>query len=108
SLLPASNVRTLAQQIDRGLGQENMLAGLSTLFGLLALILTSVGFYGIMAYSVARRTSEIGVRMALGAKAPDVLRLVMSEGLFLVMIGVGLGIGGALAASRYIETILFG
>jgi predicted permease len=108
SHLPISNVRTLAEQVDRGLAQENMFAGLSTLFGILALILTSVGFYGIMAYSVARRTNEIGVRMALGARGADVLRLVMSEGLVLVMIGVGLGIGGALASTRYIESILFG
>ncbi len=108
SYLPISNVRTLAEQVDRGLAQESMFAGLSTLLGILALILTCVGFYGIMAYSVARRTNEVGVRMALGAQRLDVFGLVMSEGLFLVLIGTVLGIGGALGLSRYVESILFG
>jgi len=108
SRLPVFNVRTFAMQVEQGLAQENMFAGLSTLFGILAVVLTCVGFYGIMAYSVARRTSEIGVRLALGAKPLDVLRLIMSEGLFLVIAGSGVGIAGALASTQYIESILFG
>jgi predicted permease len=107
-LLPISNVRTLTEQIIQGLPEENMFAGLSTLFGILAVILTCVGFYGLMAYSVARRTNEIGLRMALGATRPNVLRLVMSEGLLLVAIGGAIGVAGALASTRYIERILFG
>jgi ABC-type antimicrobial peptide transport system permease subunit len=106
--LPISNVRTLAEQVIQGLPEENMFAGLSTLFGILALALTCVGFYGLMGYSVARRTNEIGIRMALGAKRTDVLHLVMSEGLSLVIIGAGFGVAGALVATRYVENILFG
>jgi predicted permease len=107
SHLPLSNVRTLAEQVDQTLAKEKMFAGLSTLFGVLALVLTCVGFYGILAYGVARRTNEIGIRMALGAKRFDVLRLVMSEGLFLVLIGSAVGVCGALASTGYIASILF-
>ncbi len=108
SHLPIANARSMTDGINLAYARENMFAGLSTLFGTLALILTCVGFYGIIAYSVARRTNEIGVRIALGAKRFDVLRLVMSEGLFLVIAGIGFGVGGALASGRYIQTILFG
>jgi predicted permease len=108
SELAISNVRTFAEQVERGLAQENMFAGLSAVFGVLAVVLTCVGFYGTMAYAVARRTNEIGVRMALGAKPLQMLRLIMSEGLILVVLGAGLGVLGALASARYIESILFG
>jgi ABC-type antimicrobial peptide transport system permease subunit len=106
--LPISNVRTFAEQVNRGLAQENMFAGLSTLFGVLAVVLTCVGFYGVMAYDVARRTNEIGVRLAMGARPVQMSRLIMSEGLFLVVIGAGLGILGAFASTHYVESVLFG
>ena len=87
---------------------ERLVATLSTLFGLLALALACVGLYGIMAYSVARRTNEIGIRMALGAQQADVLWMVLKDALVMVGIGLAIGIPTALASSRVISSLLFG
>jgi predicted permease len=108
SHLPLSNVGTFADQVDQGLAVENMFAGLSTLFGVLALVLTCVGFYGVMTYNVARRTNEIGVRMALGAGRFDVLQLILNQGLVLVMIGSALGVAIAVVSSRFVASVLYG
>jgi ABC-type antimicrobial peptide transport system permease subunit len=78
------------------------------MFGGLALLVASIGLFGLMSYSVARRTNEIGIRMALGAAAPDVLRLVMRESMTLVAAGVLLGIAGAAAVTRLVGNLLFG
>src|SRR5439155_1034569 len=88
--------------------QEKVFAQAYTLFGVLALLVASVGLFGLMSYSVARRTNEIGVRMALGAQRQDVLRLVMRESMMLVVAGVAIGLGGAIAASRLIASLPFG
>ncbi len=77
-------------------------------FGLLALTLASVGLYGLLAYSVAQRTKEIGIRMALGAQGPRVVALVLKNGARLVLIGIVLGLPAAWAASRWVESMLFG
>jgi predicted permease len=106
--VPVVGMRTLEQQVDRSLTTERMLATLSAVFGLLATVLAAVGLYGVMAYMVARRTREIGIRMALGAGRPNVLWLVMREVLLLVGAGVVIGAPAAWFLSRLVESQLFG
>jgi putative ABC transport system permease protein len=81
---------------------------LQTLFGLVALSLAAVGLYGVLAFAVARRTSEIGIRLALGAKQADVRRMVVRQGMVIVVGGLALGVGAALATSRILGSLLFG
>jgi putative ABC transport system permease protein len=106
--MPMFEVETLATQVAASLQQERLLATLSSGFGLLALLLSCLGLYGILSYAVARRTNEIGVRMALGADRRDVLWLVLGDALRLVLIGAALGVPAALAASRLVASQLFG
>jgi predicted permease len=101
-------VASLDEQIDQSLLQERLLAALSLFFGLLALLLACIGLYGVLSYNVARRTNEIGIRVALGATRGDVLWLVLREGLALVGIGVVSGLIGTLSVSRAAETLLYG
>jgi putative ABC transport system permease protein len=106
--LPIYDIKTFADQIDDSISQERMIALLSSFFGLFALLLAGLGLYGVMAYAVARRTREIGIRMALGAQAGNVLWLVLRETLLLVFIGVAIGLPIALAAARLAKGFLFG
>ena len=106
--LPLMDVSTQIEQIERRFLQEKVFAQAYTLFGALALLLASIGLFGLMSYNVARRTNEIGIRMALGAQRQDVVRLVMRESMILVVIGVAAGLGIAITASRFIATLLFG
>jgi ABC-type antimicrobial peptide transport system permease subunit len=106
--VPVYNMRTLEHQIDQSLLNERLIATLSTAFGVLATLLAVIGLYGVMAYTVARRTREIGVRMALGAVAGNVIWLVMREVLLLVSGGIGLGLAAAFGLSRLITTQLYG
>ncbi len=105
--LPLYNVKTLAKQVDESLAQERLIGAVSSFFGLLALLLAAIGLYGIMAYAVSQRTHEIGVRMALGAHRGAVLRMMLRQGMKLVLIGVGLGIAASLAVTRVIASQLF-
>jgi predicted permease len=106
--LPIFDVKTVAEQAYESLFRERLVATLSVAFALLALALASVGLYGIMAYSVARRTNEIGIRMALGAQKVQVLKLVVGQGMRLVWIGMGIGIFAALGLTRFLSSLLYG
>ena len=99
---------TMSEHLAAALVPSKVAAALSGVFGLLALTLATFGVYGVMAYMVSRRTHEIGVRMALGARTPDVLRLVLAEGMSLVALGLALGLLAALAATRAVEGALYG
>jgi predicted permease len=105
--LPLRDVTTESQQIDRLLFQERLVARFASFFGALALVLACIGLYGLLAYEVARRTGEIGVRIALGASVRDVLSLVLKQGLSLVLVGVVLGVGVALGVTRYLNSMLY-
>jgi predicted permease len=106
--LPLLDIRTQNAQIGDRTRQERIFASLTSGFGLLALILACIGIYGIMAYSVSRRTNEIGIRMALGAEREQVLRMVLGESAWIAMIGVAAGTIGALALARLIASMLYG
>jgi predicted permease len=106
--LPLMDVSTQAEQIDKNLQQERVFAQAYAMFGVLAMVIASIGLFGLMSYSVARRTNEIGIRMALGADRGHVLRLVMTESMTLVLVGVVVGLAAALAAGRLVTSLLFG
>jgi ABC-type antimicrobial peptide transport system permease subunit len=101
-------IQTLEQRLDTALEMDRMVAILSTFFGGLALLLASIGLYGLMSYAVSRRTPEIGVRRALGAEPRDIRWMITREALFLVTVGIAIGLPGALAATRLISSMLFG
>ena len=108
SNLPVFNVHTQAELVDRLLFQERMIAKLSGLFGILALLLVCIGLYGLLSYEVSRRTREIGIRMALGAQRRDVLMLVVGQGIALAITGAMVGIGVTLGVTRYLKSMLYG
>jgi putative ABC transport system permease protein len=106
--LPVARVRTLEQHFATAVAQPRFGATLVAIFAALALILASVGVYGVISYSVTQRTHEIGVRVALGARSLDVLSLVVRQGMTLTVIGLGVGLGASFALTRLIKTLLFG
>jgi predicted permease len=103
-----THVTTLDEQVARSTTNQRLVAQLSTFFGLLAVFLSAIGIYGLMSYVVSRRTNEIGIRMALGAARSNVSWLVMREILYLVAIGIAIGIPAALAGDRLVANMLFG
>lgn len=106
--VPLMDMATQMEQIERRYAPERVFAQAYALFGGLALLVASIGLFGLMSYSVTRRTTEIGIRMALGAQQRSVLQMVMRESLVLVAIGVVIGVGAAVGAGRFIESLLFG
>jgi predicted permease len=110
STLPDTPIEVfpLAAQVDATIVQERMMAMLASGFGLLALVLASVGIYGLLAYGVARRTKEIGIHMALGARRRSVIALVLKGARQSLLIGLAIGLPAALGASRWVESMLFG
>ena len=106
--LPVSDLMTMEEVVSQSVWQNRLYAILFTAFAVIALLLAAVGIYGVMSYSVTQRTQEIGIRMALGAQLKDVLQLVVKGGLVLSLIGVAVGVAGALALTRLLRTLLFG
>ena len=106
--IPIPNIRTMDQLLSTSVARPRFNMLLLGVFAVIALVLSAVGVYGVMSYSVVQRTHEIGIRMALGAAKPDVLKLVVVQGLKLLLIGIGLGLLAALALTRVLTSMLFG
>jgi predicted permease len=105
--LTMTSVRTLREQVNLAFDQERAVAGLAGLFGIVALLLAAVGLYGVTAYTVAQRTREIGIRMALGSPQSGVTRLFLGHGLRLAAIGIACGLAAAVACTRLMSSLLF-
>jgi predicted permease len=106
--LPLFEVKTQSTQIQQILFEELLVSRVSAFFGLLALVLACLGLYGLLSYEVGRRTREIGIRMALGAEAGDVHRLVVGRGMALALVGAALGLAGAFGVTRFLQSLLYG
>jgi len=102
------SVEAMSERLNSQIAADRMIAVLLSVFGGGALLLASIGIYGVVAYSVAQRTHEIGIRIALGAEQRDILRLIVGQGMFLVLIGAGIGLALALAVTRVLKSLLFG
>jgi putative ABC transport system permease protein len=105
---PVFNVQPMEQVVSASIAPRRFTMLLMTIFAAVALVLATVGIYGVMSYSVTQRTHEIGIRMALGAHAADILRLVVKQGLLLALIGVVIGLTGAFILTRVMSSLLFG
>jgi predicted permease len=105
---PALRMRTMNDVVDESLARERFLAQFAGFFSLFAALLAAIGLYGVLSYAVTRRTNEIGVRMALGARAPDVIRMIFQESMPPVVVGVAIGLGAALGSARYVASLLYG
>ncbi len=105
---PISDANDMGELLSRSVGQRRLSMMLLSLFSGIALVLASVGIYGVMSYSVTQRARELGVRIALGADRSDVLRLVLRQGMGLALVGIGIGLGAALGLTRLIESQLYG
>ena len=106
-MLPVGNLRTMPEEIRRNTFEDRMISTLSSAFALLATLLAAVGLYGVLAYSVAQRTREIGVRMALGANAPQVRSLVVRQVARMLLIGGAIGLAGAVALGTVARSMLY-
>jgi putative ABC transport system permease protein len=106
--VPLGQPRTMADFINRSLQQRRFTLVLLAIFAGVALVLATVGLYGVISYSVAQRTRELGIRLALGAQRRDVLRLVVEEGMRFVVLGIGAGLGGAFLLTRLMKSLLYG
>jgi putative ABC transport system permease protein len=106
--LPAYEITTMAERVADQTTRSRFSAWLLSVFGALAMALAAIGIYSVMAYSVEQRSREIGVRVALGARASDVLKMVIGQGMRLALVGVALGLGAALALTQFMKRLLFG
>jgi len=106
--IPVAKLRTMDELMTASVAPPRFRTVLVTIFALVGLLLAAIGIYGVMAHAVAERTHELGVRIALGAERRDVVRLVLGEALVLAAAGVAVGVAGALATTRLIQSLLFG
>jgi putative ABC transport system permease protein len=104
---PLYEIQTMDKVVSNSVAEPRFNTLLFGIFGALALVLAAVGIYGVMAYSVAQRIKEIGIRMALGARRSDIFGLIISRGLILALVGIGAGVAGAISLTRYLETLMF-
>jgi ABC-type antimicrobial peptide transport system permease subunit len=102
-----NNLESLQEQVDRSIATQSLIARLSSFFGILAAFLACIGIYGLLSYSVARRTSELGIRLALGAQSRMLLWLVLRECLLLLVIGLAIGIPISLSSTRILKSLLY-
>jgi putative ABC transport system permease protein len=107
-MVPASNIRTMEEVLARSMAPARSSMMLLALFAGVALLEALVGVFGVLSYTVSQRTTEMGIRMALGAAAGDVVRLVLAGGMRPVLAGIALGLAGAVALSRYLQSLLYG
>jgi predicted permease len=106
--LPLSDIQTMTERTERSVGSQRLAMGLAAMFGIVALFLSILGVYGVLAYIVAQRTREFGIRIALGSTPRRIFRLVFNEGVLLIGAGLTLGVGGALAIGRALEGHVYG
>jgi predicted permease len=106
--MPVVSIKPVTTLIDDSIARERIIARLSAMFGIVAALLASIGLYGVLAYSISRRTNEIGIRMAIGALPQNIVRMVLRETLVLVVIGIVVGLPLALGLSRFVASLLFG
>jgi putative ABC transport system permease protein len=105
---PAYDIKTMDDVFSASVAKTRLVVLLFGVFSMFALLLASIGIYGVIAYSVAQRTHEIGIRLALGAQTREVLRMIIRQGMILALIGAGLGLAGAFAATRVMRGLLYG
>jgi putative ABC transport system permease protein len=106
--LPVFEMQTMSERFSRAVAPQRFNAGLMGTFGLLAVGLGAVGLFGVIAYTVSQRIHEVGIRMALGAQREKVLLMILGQGLWLILFGLAIGLGGALALNRLMSSVLFG
>jgi putative ABC transport system permease protein len=106
--LPLARVRTLQEIYDQSLARTSFTLVMLAIAGAMALLIGLAGIYGVISYAVSQSQREIGTRMALGAQQSDVMRLVLGEGMFVILVGLGIGFAGSLASTRFLSSLLFG